>query len=94
MIKIGQYNCIKQTASSEFYFLSRDRISNSPYKMHMSVFSWDPTLRVKQYLEHLMFLEYILGVEHEGGKNADGRRSNFDVIESIKIYVSINGIKF
>ena len=29
-----------------------------------------------QYLE----LEYLLGIEHEGDRNADGRRSNFDVI--------------
>ena len=65
------------TASSEFLFLSRDRVSNIPYKMHVFVFSWDAALAFMQYLEHLKFLEYILGVEHEGGRNADGRRSIF-----------------
>ena len=33
-----------------------------------------------QYLEHLLFLEYLLGVEHERGRNANGRRSIFDVM--------------
>ena len=69
--KIGQYNnymYIKQTAaSSDFLFLSRDRVSNIYYKMHMFLFSWDPSLGFMQYLEHLKFLEYILGVEHEWG---------------------------
>ena len=73
MIKIGQYDCIKQTASSDFLFLSRDRVSNIPYKMHMVVFSWYPALSFMQYLEHLEFLGYLLEVEHES--NADGRIS-------------------
>ena len=43
----------------------------------------DPTFGFTQYLDHLQFLEYLLGVEHERGKNTDGRRSVFDVIQSI-----------
>ena len=34
----------------------------------------DPTLDSIQYLEHLKFLEYLLGVAHERGRNADDRR--------------------
>ena len=62
---------------SEFKVLSRDRVSNIPYKMHMFVFSWDHTLRFRKcmYLEHFKFLEYLLGVEYEGGRDADGRGS-------------------
>ena len=44
-----------------------------PYEMHMFVFSWDPALGFMQYLEHLKFLEYLLGVEHEGGRNENDR---------------------
>ena len=40
--KNRQYNCIKQTPSSEFKVLSPDMVSNIPYKMHMLIFSWDP----------------------------------------------------
>ena len=80
MIKIGQYNCTIQTASSEFNVLSHDRVFNIPFKMHMFMLSWDPTIGFLQCLGHLKFLEYLLGVEHEGGRNADGRKSIFDVI--------------
>ena len=79
MIKIGQYNYIKQMASSEFKVMSRDRMSNIPFKMHMFMLSWDPTFGFMQCLDHLKFLEYLLGVEHEGVRNADGRRPIFDV---------------
>ena len=74
IINIGQYNCIKQTASSD------NIVSNIPYKMHMFMFSLDPTLGFMQFLELLNFLEYRMGVEHEGGRNAGDRRSIFDVI--------------
>ena len=47
----------------------------------------DPTLSLMRYLNHLKFLEYLLGVIHEGDRNADGRRSMFDVILSMKINV-------
>ena len=42
-----------------------------------------------QYLEHLKFMEnmYLLEVEHERGRNADGRIAFFDIILSIKINV-------
>ena len=33
--------------------------------------SWDPALGFMQCLEILKFLEYLLGVEHEGGRNAN-----------------------
>ena len=36
--------------------------------MHKRMFSWDPTLGFMHYLGHLKFLEYIFGVEHEGGR--------------------------
>ena len=67
-------------ANSEFKVLSRDSVSNIPFKMHMFVFSRDLTLGFMQHLEHLKFLEYmyLLGVEH--GRNADGRSLIFDVI--------------
>ena len=45
----------------------------------------DPTLDSIQYLEHLKFLEYLLGVARERGRNADDRRSIFVGISSIKI---------
>ena len=79
MINIGQYNYIKQTASSEFKVMSHVRVSNIPFKMHMFMLSWDPTFGFMQCLGHFNFLEYLLGVEHEGGRNADGRRPMFDV---------------
>ena len=78
--KIEQYNYIKQTTSSAFKVLSRDRVSSIPFKMQMLMLSWDPSLGFMQYLEHLKFLEYLLGVEYKGGRNGDGRRSIFDVI--------------
>ena len=37
--KIGQYNCIKQTESSNFLFLSRDKMTKIPNKIHMFVLS-------------------------------------------------------
>ena len=39
--------------------------------MHMLMLSWDPTLGFMQYLTHLKFLEYLLGVEHEVGRMAE-----------------------
>ena len=35
----------------------------------------DPILGFIQYLEHLRFLEYLLGVARERGRNGDGRIS-------------------
>ena len=61
--EIGQYNCLKQTPSSKFVFLSHDKVSNIAYKMHMFVLSGDTTLGFMQYLEHLKFLEYLQGVK-------------------------------
>ena len=75
MIKTGQYVCIIQTASPEFKVLSRDRVSNIPFKMHMFILSWDPTLGFMHCQDQLNFLEYPLRVEHDGGRNADGRRT-------------------
>ena len=66
MIKIGQYDCIKETAGSEFNILPRDMASNIPYKIHMFIFPWAPSLGFIEYLEHLKFLEYLPGGEHEG----------------------------
>ena len=66
MIKIGQYNCIKQTASSALKVLSRDRVPNIPFKMYIIMWSWDPTLGSMQYLEYLKLLEYLLGVNGKG----------------------------
>ena len=80
MIKIGQYNCIKQTASFAFKVMPRDSVSNIPFKLHMFMLSWDLTLGFMQYLEHLKLLDYLLGDEHEGGRSADGRIYIFDVI--------------
>ena len=40
----------------------------------------DPTFGFMHYLEHLKFLEYFMWVENETGRNANCRRSNFDVI--------------
>ena len=37
--------------------------------------------------EDFKFLLYLLGVEHEGGKNANGRKSIFDVTKGIMIIV-------
>ena len=79
MINFGQYNCIKLTASSEFKVMSRDRVFNIPFKMHMFILSCDHSLSFMQCLDHLKFLEYVLGVSHEGGRNADDRRPIFDV---------------
>ena len=78
MIKIEQYNCITQTASSAFKVMSRDRVSDITFKIHMFMLPWDPTPGFMQYLGHLKFLEYLLGVEY-GGRNADDRRSIFDI---------------
>ena len=78
---IGQYNCIKQTARSESYFLSR--VSNIPYKMHMLVFSWEPIFGFMQYLEPFVFLEYLLWVENEGCRN-ENVRSFFDAIINLE----------
>ena len=64
-LKKGQYKHIIQTACSDFKVLSRDRVSNIPFEMHMSMLSWDPTLGCMQCLAHHKFLEYLLGVEHE-----------------------------
>ena len=44
MIKIEHYNCITQTASSAFKVMSRDRVSDITFKIHMFMLSWDPTL--------------------------------------------------
>ena len=46
-------------------------MSNIPFKIHMFVFSWDLYLSVMQYLEHIKLLEYLMGVKHEVGSNAD-----------------------
>ena len=82
MINTGQYNCRKQTESSEDKVLSRDRKANIPLKMHMFMFmlSWPPSLGYIQCMDHLKFMAYPLRLEHEGGRNADGRRSTFDFI--------------
>ena len=80
MIKNRQYSRIKQTASSEFKVMSLDRVSNIPFKMHMFISSWEPTIGFMQCLDHLKFLEYLLGDEHEGGRNENGRKPIFDVI--------------
>ena len=77
MITIALYKCIKQMT---FKILSREKLSFIPYKKHMFMFSWDPTLDSMQYPEHLKLLEYLLVVEHEECSNADGRRSIFAVI--------------
>ena len=71
--KTGQYTCIKQTASSDFKVLSRDRVSSFRYKMHVIMFAWDPALGFMKHLEHLKFLEYLLCVKHVEGRQADGR---------------------
>ena len=47
--------------------------------------SCDPAFDFMQYLDHLTFLKYLMRVEHEGGRNENGRRSIFDVIETMKI---------
>ena len=60
MIKIGQYNCIKRTVSSEFKALSRDSVSIIRYKMQMLMYSLDPTLDFMSYLEHHKVLKYLL----------------------------------
>ena len=44
------------------------------------MFSWDATPGFMQYQERRKFLEYVLGVLHEGVRNADDKGSNFDVI--------------
>ena len=77
MIEIGQYYGIKQTGNSELNVLSRDRVYNIPYKMHMFMLSWDPILGITRYLEHLPFMENFLGAGHEvgGGRDANGGRS-------------------
>ena len=79
MIEIGQYNRIlvyKTKGKFAFEVLSRDRVSNIPFIMHVFMLSWDTTLSFKQYLKHLKFLEHLLGVGHEGCRDAeDGRRS-------------------
>ena len=66
IIKIGQYNCIKQTASSEFKVMSCDRVSNIPFKMHMFLLSWDPTLGFMHCLDQHKFLEYPWGLNMKG----------------------------
>ena len=48
---------------------------NILFKMHMFMLSWDATLGLMQFLKHLKFLEYLFGIEHEGGRDADGKRS-------------------
>ena len=40
----------------------------------------NPTLGFIQYLEHIKYLEYLIEVALERGRNADGRISIFDVI--------------
>ena len=63
------HNFIKQAASSAFKVLSRDRVSNIPFQNAVPVpCSWFHAV-------YLKFLEYLLGVEHEVGRNADDRRS-------------------
>ena len=79
MIKIGQNNCVKRTASSEFKVMPRDRVSKIPFNMQMCLLSWDLSLDFMQCLDQLKFLAYFLGVEHEEGRNADGRRPIFYV---------------
>ena len=59
--------------------MSRDMVSNIPFKMYIFMLSWDPTLGFMQCFDHLKFLEYLLGAEHDGDRNADGRRPIFDV---------------
>ena len=56
--------------------------------MHMFVFSWDPTLSFMQYLEHLKFLVYLIGAEHEGV----GMRMTEDQFSCHLKLVSINGV--
>ena len=43
--------------------------------MKSSSYALDHTHGFMQYLEHLKFLEYLLGVEHERGRNTDVRRT-------------------
>ena len=69
----------KLNGKSDFKVLSRDRAFSFPYKMHVVVFALGPTLGSMQYLDHLKFREYLLGVEREEGRHADGRSSFFDV---------------
>ena len=71
--KIGQFNCIKQTSCSEIKVTSRDSVSIFLFKMRMFLLSWNPTIGFMQCLDQLKFLEYLLEVEHEGGRNADGK---------------------
>ena len=61
--------------------------------MHVFMLSWDPTLGFMQYLEHFTFLEYLLGFGHEGDRNANDRKSSFDVIQIIKIKLMESGFK-
>ena len=75
MIKIGQYNCIIQTASIKVNVFSRDMVSNIPFLIKRFMLFWDPTLGFMQCQDLLKFLEYLLGVEHDGDRNANGRRS-------------------
>ena len=83
----SSYLEVELKASITSHVLSHDKVSSFPYKMHVIMFAWDLTLVVMQYLEYLKFLQYLLGVEHEGGRNANGRRSILDVTSGIKINV-------
>ena len=63
--------------------MSRDRLSHIHYEMHMIMFPQVLTLNCKQYLQHLMISESLMGVYHEvgggGGVAASGRTLIFDV---------------
>ena len=67
--KYGQYNYIKQTASSEVKSCHVIVTFNIPFKMHMFMLSRDPTLGFMQCVDHLKLLKYFLRI----GRNADGR---------------------
>ena len=55
--------------------MSRDRMSNIPFKRRIFLLSWDPAVGFMQCLDHFKFLEYLFGVEHvgEGMQMAEGQ---------------------
>ena len=66
MLKSGNKNKQKQNSLSGLKFMSRDSLSNIHYEMHMLLFPKVVTFDCKQYLQQLMILESLMGVNHEG----------------------------
>ena len=69
MLKSANKNKHKQNALSGVKLLSRDRLSNIHYEIHVLMF---PQVHVvtfdcKLYLHQLMISEYLMGVYRDGG---------------------------